>query len=693
MKRIEKFSLIIFIWIISFLLGAPSKVHAYFSDSTSIDAGIEITLGSIDLAINNSTNTSELKLGNGINEVEFKDIIQNNGTLDGKLAYKINIKKEDGTKIDSSLLNSLKLTINNQQLNMNNIDHYSMASTQAGEPFYLHPKEAPQEISVKVKLNSDLQQAQPISVEIEYMLFQTNGTIAKPLFCDTVKSHHKIIIDKKDEFWPGEPIKVGDYKYVLELPESFYYFDRKEDRVEKVWNGLWWTEKKKEYKYYTSLNHGTLYLESKEKISDWNKIVTLQNTESIKYDIIPISDTKAKVNFYFNKDITSNNTNQNKNFYAENGAFYLKGNNRNNQATINFKINAGKLLLSSDTVDQDSGGITENEIDLNQSLNQVASLQYIAQKGSKFEKRDVVFDYSIVLNANLYIDFRWLPDIAEPVQVTGNSKIPLLSSINPSQNLWTIIKKFIADISDNYNPQLQINLTNSATKQSVVLSRNLTNILQLQNSSRTQQTFSRQSRSLDLNNENNTEPSSLSIEESVPKDSNSSAENQPKVTKEKIPAKQPDKETPKNTEDSNHKPPVVNEEDSEAEIPVPVEEKEEIPQESTEKVPEIIEEEESSHLPTEEKFSYLEVKVKDKSYEIGITQEQLDWLIKFKTVQEFTDEVNNEADALFIKYDRIKGIENVETFINQLAEIEQLDATLEVKDHPKRKVVEIKIIK
>lgn len=677
--KIRRYGILLFLTLIaSFFWGFPSTAHAHFLDSISVDAGIKITLGSIDLEVNSTANTRELKLSNEINEVELKDTVQNNGTLDGKLAYKIIAKNADGTNIDASLLKSLKVTVNNQELNMNNINQYSLVSTQDGDSFYLIPEETPKEVSMKVKLTSDIQQTQTINLEVEYMLFQTNGTIEEPLFCDSVKSNHKIILDKKDDFWPSEPIKSGNYKYVIDMPETFYFSTNREE-----WKFNY---------YHTSINHGTLYLESTKKVTDWEKVVRLQNAESFSYEIEPISAYRAKVYFYFDKKIASSD--KDNPVYSGGTVFELSNDGRSWKNTTHQQpYTAGEILLSSDALNLNTGMITEKEIDLNQSLNQVASLQYVAQKGSKFEKRDVVFDYSIVLNANLYIDFRWLPDIAEPVQVTGNSKIPLLSSINPSQNLWTIIKKFIADISDNYNPQLQINLTNSATKQSVVLSRNLTNILQLQNSSRTQQTFSRQSRSLDLNNENNTEPSSLSIEESVPKDSNSSAENQPKVTKEKIPAKQPDKETPKNTEDSNHKPPVVNEEDSDAEIPVPVEEKEEIPQESTEKVPEIIEEEESSHLPIEEKFSYLEVKVKDKSYEIGITQEQLNWLMKFKTVQEFTDEVNNEADALFIKYDRIKGIENVDTFINQLAEIEQLDATLEVKDHPKRKVVEIKIIK
>lgn len=680
MEKRQKSMLIIFIWIVSFLLVTPSTVQAYFSDTNSIDTGIDITLGSIDLEVGNFENTGELKLGNGVNEIDIKHKVQNKGTLEGKLAYKINAKKADGTDIDASLLKSLKIIVNNQAMNIDNINQYSPVSTQDGDAFYLIPEETPKEVSMKVKLTSDIQQTQTINIEVEYMLFQTNGTIEKPLFCDSVKLNHKIILDKKDDFWPSKPIKSGDYQYAIDMPETFY-FSNKEESIFVFPN------------YYTSINHGTFYLESTKKVTDWGNVVRWKNADSVSYKVEPISEYRAKVYFYFNKEIDKDD--KEKNFYFGETTFELKDDR--NWSKIPSKLQqytAKKLLVSKDSFNTKTGKITENTIDLSKSLNEVLSIQYVDKISSnQFERKEVELGHSIMLNANLYVGFFILPDIAEPVQVIGNSKIPLLNSLNPSQNLWTIIKKIIADISDNYNPQLQIILKNSTTNQSVVLYRNLSNILQLQSSGRAQQTFSRQNRSLTLNNENSTELSPLLTEESVQKDSNSSVKNQPKVTKEKIPVKQPDKETPKNIEDSNHKPPVVNEEDSDAQIPVPVEEKEEIPQESTEKVPEIIEEEESSHLPTEEKFSYLEVKVKDKSYEIGITQEQLNWLMKFKTVQEFTDEVNNEADALFIKYDRIKGIENVETFINQLAEIEQLDATLEVKDHPKRKVVEIKIIK
>lgn len=673
--------LISFIIFISFLIAPVHITHAYFSDSASGNAEIKISLGSIDLEVNNAANTEDLTLGNGINEVELKDVVQNIGTLTGKLAYKINLENTKGEALDPSLLSALKITLNNQELNVNSLDQYLPVLTQEGGSFYLDPEATSKEISIKVKLASEVQQTETIIVEVGYMLLQTNGTITEPLFHDVASSTHKVRLDRTENFWPNKKIySVGNYEYAIDMPETFYFSNREE------WKFLYTNY------YHTSINHGTLYLQSVKAVTNWDKMVRMTTKEPFYYKIEPISEYRAKVYFYFDKNISSSD--KDKPTYSGGTAFELSNDGRswNNQTHLQ-SYTAGKILLSSDALNSTTGRITENEIDLNQSLNQVASLQYIAQKGSKFEKRDVVFDHSIVLNANLYIDFRWLPDIAEPVQVIGNSKIPLLNSLNPSQNLWTIIKKFIAGISDNYNPQLQINLTNSATKQSVVLSRNLTNILQLQNSSRTQQTFSRQSRSLDLNSENNTEPSSLSIEESVPKDSNNSEENQPEVTKEKIPVKQPDKETPKNTEDSNHKLPVVDDEDSDVETPVPVEEKEEIPQESIEEAPETIEEEKPSHLPIDEKFSYLEIKVEDKPYEVGITQEQLDWLMKFKTVEEFTDEVNNEADALFIKYDRIKGIENVETFINQLAEIEQLDVIFEMKDHPKQKIVEIKIIK
>lgn len=171
MKKRQQNIIIVFIWIASFLLLSPSTVQAYFSDINSIDTGIKITLGSIDLEVDNSANTQELKLGNGINELDIKHKVLNKGTLDGKLAYKIIAKNADGTNIDASLLKSLKVTVNNQELNMNNINQYSLVSTQDGDSFYLIPEETPKEVSMKVKLTSDIQQTQTINIEVEYMLF------------------------------------------------------------------------------------------------------------------------------------------------------------------------------------------------------------------------------------------------------------------------------------------------------------------------------------------------------------------------------------------------------------------------------------------------------------------------------------------------------------------------------------------
>ena len=236
MKKRQQNTIIVFIWIASFLLLSPSTVHAYFSDSTSVDAGIEITLGSIDLEVDNGANTQELKLGNGINEVDIKHEVQNNGTLDGKLAYKIIAKNADGTNIDASLLKSLKVTVNNQELNMNNINQYSLVSTQDGDSFYLIPEETPKEVSMKVKLTSDIQQAQTINIEVEYMLFQTNGTIEKPLFHDIGKSIHEIVLNKKAEevinppeeensYWPTSGwIDHGNIRYNKDNYSSVMYF-------------------------------------------------------------------------------------------------------------------------------------------------------------------------------------------------------------------------------------------------------------------------------------------------------------------------------------------------------------------------------------------------------------------------------------------------------------------------------------
>lgn len=228
--------LIYFIMLLSFLLVPVHITHAQFLDSTTLNAGIKITLGSIDLEVNNAASTEDITLGNGIDEIELADTIQNVGTLTGKLAYKFNVKKADGTNVDSSLLKSLKITMNNHELNMNNLDQYSPVPTQDGDFFYLTPEETPKEISMKVKLTSDLQKTQTINIEVEYMLFQANGTVEKPLFHDIDKSSYEIVLNKKDEeiinppeeensYWPASGwIDHGNIRYNKDNYSPVMYF-------------------------------------------------------------------------------------------------------------------------------------------------------------------------------------------------------------------------------------------------------------------------------------------------------------------------------------------------------------------------------------------------------------------------------------------------------------------------------------
>lgn len=222
--------------ILSFLLVPVHITHAQFLDSTALNAGIKITLGSINLEVNNAENNAPLKLGNGIKEVELKDSVQNAGTLTGKLAYKMNLENSKGEELDPSLLSSLEITMNSQELNVNSLDQYLPVLTQEGGSFYLDPESMAKEISIKVKLASEVQQTEIINVEVEYMLFQTNGTIEKPLFYDIDKAIHEIVLNKKDEevvnppaeensYWPTSGwIDHGNIRYNKENYSPIMYF-------------------------------------------------------------------------------------------------------------------------------------------------------------------------------------------------------------------------------------------------------------------------------------------------------------------------------------------------------------------------------------------------------------------------------------------------------------------------------------
>ncbi|MGE7367099.1 hypothetical protein ACQKKE_10810 [Desemzia incerta] len=100
-----------------------------------------------------------------------------------------------------------------------------------------------------------------------------------------------------------------------------------------------------------------------------------------------------------------------------------------------------------------------------------------------------------------------------------------------------------------------------------------------------------------------------------------------------------------------------------------------------------------NQIPEDKLFDYAEIKLINETYQVGMIQDQFDWLMNFESIKEFSNQLTNSTPAIYVKYDKVIGVENIEKFVYQLLEENQLSSNVSLKDIPERKMLEIKFIK
>lgn len=95
------------LFFMTFYLIPSSKVFASFTDSASLNAGVKLTLGNLDLSPEQNETTTGLTYLGGDPVLLSSHVLKNKGTLDGKLAYKIQVT-EKGT---DTLVNDSEIQI------------------------------------------------------------------------------------------------------------------------------------------------------------------------------------------------------------------------------------------------------------------------------------------------------------------------------------------------------------------------------------------------------------------------------------------------------------------------------------------------------------------------------------------------------------------------------------------------------
>ena len=193
LKSYNKIKYFIFcIVFIIFTLAPIHITHAEFSDSVSQTVGIKLELGSIDLTMKENTHSRTVRLDKGQSKVQLEETLQNNGSLTGQLAYKITFK------------DTISGNIIMQQ-------DYTMLTDNLANALTLEPNES-KNVSIDVNIALTQDQINNTQVQIDFLLFQSNGTIENPMFSDNVTTIYYLDINNNgEEIIPPEENDPKDY--------------------------------------------------------------------------------------------------------------------------------------------------------------------------------------------------------------------------------------------------------------------------------------------------------------------------------------------------------------------------------------------------------------------------------------------------------------------------------------------------
>lgn len=611
-KRIKiKLYLTILLVLLCILLVPNAKVYAYFSDDISEYSGIELTLGSIDLKVKEKSNRI-VNLETGQNKVQLEETIQNEGTLTGKIAYRILFKN----------INSNKVSFQSE--------YKMLTDGSSNNSLMIEPNES-KVVSVEVDITSIQSQIEHTEVQIEFLLFQTNGTIEKPLFHDNEAVFYNLKLTE-DPFWNNNDVDtVGNYKIAIEKPNTFYFI--------------------KNDKKHLGMNVGIIYIESKHNVKKWENVINFSSSPHFSISRIDTdaNNNRAKIYFYLDRPTT---TDLNKVFYTNKSSIYIGGSKKE------FEYNANLIFLSSDLFNSSALSIEESAINIGSSANERISLQYMTKSDDGFKRNDLKFDSVNLLSAVIKRPLWW----DEPLEVLDN-KISL--------DVNGFIKLIEAITSGNIY-KLEAKLSHPK-ENNIIISRYLT------------YKVVSETRSVKFDGASN-----LNID-----NSKNYSSNENKVSKRYVAPKNEDKTDKSSFDEQNKKIEKVKPDSKVVAVPESEENRApenqiKSPEKQTDKPKEQINELDEFRLPTDEQFKYMELIFNEKSYYIGLTQDQINWIMKYKTIQEFSDQLTGENQALYVKYDKIVGIDNIEQYIYQLAEEKQLDFEIVVEDIPERDILQIK---
>ena len=200
-----------------FVLFPSLHAQAVFSDTDNINMGIKLELGTVSLASKNTDNIESINYSGGDPVDIASSTLVNDGSLTGKLAYKIAITKENGLKMSDEELKDVIVSIdfgttaNKVDVTSADLKEGSFVFVQntSSKDVVMEP-DSKGEMPIKVSYKStNPAKKETIKVEVTFRLIQSNAKDANAkLFSDEKIIENTLTLIPKfvepESYWPEE---------------------------------------------------------------------------------------------------------------------------------------------------------------------------------------------------------------------------------------------------------------------------------------------------------------------------------------------------------------------------------------------------------------------------------------------------------------------------------------------------------
>ncbi|WP_407370928.1 hypothetical protein [Carnobacterium sp.] len=282
LNGLVKISLLCFAF---FLLSPSIHVKAMFSDTANQNLGIQLELGTISLDALETKIVESVKFTEGNPVKMASSTLVNKGSLSAKLAYQIDVTKEDGSILPIEELKNTVISIDLGNV-ANKVD--ATASTLNSHSFTFVKNSSGSDVVIepnsvgKVPVNISYKSSVPAKEEklkiiVTFRLIQSNASNADiNMFSDEITLENNVLLVPKvieeESYWPNKStfVKAGHERYSYSLEKMKMLFSE----TTNITNS--------NKKYIKNLNKAMLYIQLPENEPLTKEITKKDGTKEIK---------------------------------------------------------------------------------------------------------------------------------------------------------------------------------------------------------------------------------------------------------------------------------------------------------------------------------------------------------------------------------------------------------------------------